>query len=188
MPAKKTMLKSPQKKSSNASILNTKIYRSKTPKSIPFITEKLLPAGRYISKVIAVHEATSNSGDAAIDLCYEFTDSNGVVVEAKERCVVGSYRHEILGEALLDAGLPEGATLADAVGLCEDVYISFPRKGALGIIQKRSPHKSTAVPFSSAVPSVGETDDESIATDDLEIDDEFEDDFDDVDDFDDDDE
>lgn len=188
MPAKKTMLKSPHKKSSNASILNTRIYRSKTQKNIPFITEKLLPAGKYIAKVIAVHEAISNSGDEAIDLCYEFTDSNDVVVEAKERCVIGSYHYERLGEALLDAGLPEGATLADAVGLCEDVYISFPRKGALGIIQQRSPHKSTAVPFSSAVPSVGETDDDSVATDDTEIDAEFEDDFDDDDDFDDNDE
>lgn len=176
MAAKSNTLKNSIRKPVKTSILDTKIYRTKVQADVPFMKEKILPAGRYITRITAVQEAVSSSGDAAIDFCYEFSNAKGVVAEAKERCVIDSFHYEKLINALLDAGLPEGATIADTVGIVEDVVIAYPRKGALGLIQQRKPHECKNVTTPTSATEDEEEEDVLVEEDDDEFDFTFDDD------------
>lgn len=145
MAAKDNKLRTTLKKSEKKSVLDTTIHRSQVQKKIPFIKEDILPPGKYVTKITAVSEAVTENSKPAVDLYYEFTNQKGEVVEAKERYIISGYYFEKLGDALIDAGLPDGAVISEAVGLKERVTVTYPRKGYIGRIQHRSPNISKTV-------------------------------------------
>lgn len=170
MATKNNTLKNSLNKSTKASVLNTKIHRSQVQKKVPFINEDILPPGKYVTKITAVSEAVTENAKPAVDLCYQFTNLKGEVVEAKERYVVDGYYFEKLGDALIDAGLPDGATISEAVGLSERVTVAYPRKGALGHIQQRKPNESKNVTPPTSVAYEDEEEEDALVEED---DDEF---------------
>lgn len=52
---------------------------------------------------------------------------------------MGGYHLQRLIDALIDAGLPEGAPLTDAVGIEEEISVVYPQEGGLGKIKNRRP-------------------------------------------------
>ena len=166
MPVKETKLRTTPKKSEKNSVLDTTIHRSRVQKKVPFINEELIPAGKYTTKITAVMEAVTENAKPAVDLCYQFTNQKGEEVEAKERYVLGGYYFEKLGDALIDAGLPDGATISEAVGITERVTVVYPRKGALGHIQQRSPYKNKNVTPPTSTDSEDDEEEDVIVEDD----------------------
>ena len=88
---------------------------------------------------MAVDSAHGDDGKLLADVTYRLTDDRGKSVEARARYPVGGYHLQKLFDALVEAGLPEGSPLADAVGIEERVTIMYPYEGALGKIKSRSP-------------------------------------------------
>lgn len=121
--------------------------RSKQPqKKAPMVTAEIVPAGTYHSVVLAVEDACSAEGKPMADVTYRFTNAGGETTEARIRYPVAGYHIQRLVDALIDAGLPEGASLTDAVGLEEEVTITFPHEGALGKIKSRRPATQAGAP------------------------------------------
>ncbi len=127
-------------KKSPASVADIIVRRSqRQQKAIPMLTADKVPAGTYHSVILAVKDAVSDEGKPMADVIYRFTGPNGKAVDAKIRYPVVGYHIERLIDALIDAGLPEGSPLTDAVGVEEDVTVVYPQEGALGKIKTRSP-------------------------------------------------
>ena len=177
-------------KKSNVSATQIAARRSQQnqqKKQIPMLTADKVPAGTYHSTVAAMADAVCSNGDAAIDVVYQLTDSAGKTVQARVRYPVEGYHFNRFVDAMLDAGLEEGAALSDAVGLEEEVTIAYPFTGALGKIQTRAPAgasvkpvpKKTAsrkpVPAVLDEPDVDDADEAEDAEDDSEFDDFLED-------------
>lgn len=120
-------------------VADFRVHRSIKSKDVPLLTAQVVPAGVYRSEIISVDDALCNNGKPAGDVTYLFTDDEGMSAEAKIRYPLAGYHIGILSEALLNAGLPEGAPLVDAVGIQEEVSIMYPYDGALGKIQTRRP-------------------------------------------------
>lgn len=133
------------KKSNNVmktpeSVANIIVRRSQQGKKrVPMLTETVVPAGTYHSVVVAVEDAHSDEGKPMVDVTYRFTDARGKETEARMRYPITGYHLEKVIDAWLDAGLPEGSHLTDAVGLEEEVVIVYPQQGALGKIKSRRP-------------------------------------------------
>ena len=123
--------------SSVADIIVRRNHRQQ--KNVPMLTADKVPAGTYRSVILAVKDAVSDEGKPMADVVYRLTSSSGKVVEAKIRYPITGYHIERLFDALIDAGLPEGSPLKDAVGIEEDVTVVYPQEGALGKIKTRSP-------------------------------------------------
>lgn len=121
------------------SVTDLRIRRQKKSKAVPMLTAEILPAGAYRSEILAIDDATCASGKPAADVTYHFTNADGISVEAKIRYPVDGFYFGILADALIDAGLPDGAPLTEAVGIQEEVTIAYPYEGALGKIQTRRP-------------------------------------------------
>ena len=160
------------RKTSKISATDTIVRRKPAQKNVPFLSESAVPAGRYVSEIVAVHEAVTDKGKAAVDMCYTFTDAHGNVVEAKERFAIDGYYFEQLCEALLDAGLPDGAKISQAVGITESVDVAYPRPGAIGRIKTRTPYAKSVSNKSRMVDSAAVDYDDS-TEDIVEDDDEF---------------
>ena len=134
---KKNTLTSKKTPASVADIVARRSHQAK--KKAPMLTTEIVPAGTYRSVVLAVEDAHSEEGKAMADVTYRFTDAVGEATEACIRYPVTGYHIQRLVDALIDAGLPEGAPLTDAVGLEEEVTIVYPYEGALGKINRRQP-------------------------------------------------
>lgn len=163
-----------QKEVKSVSDLIVRRSKSKS-KAARMLTEDIVPAGRYHSKITAVTEAKSDDGKLMVDVTYRFTDPRGKAVDARIRYPATGYHIEKLYDALIDAGLPENTPLIEAVDIEEQVEIVYPYDGALGKIKARGPvatpapvSKSKAKPKQRA--ALVEEDDES---DDSETDDEY---------------
>lgn len=116
------------------------VRRSKRKvKAAPMLTEDIVPAGQYRSKIIAVTDAKTDEGKLMADVTYRFTNARGKTVDARIRYPAVGYHIEKLYDALIDAGLLEESPLIDAVGIEEEVEIAYPFEGALGKIKARSP-------------------------------------------------
>lgn len=133
------------------SILNRTLTRSKVQTQAPFLKEKVVPAGTYTATIVSVSESVTQGGDEAIDVAYKLLDTNGRTFEAKERLVWDSHPYNLLVNHLIDTGLLiEGAAISDVVGICEEVTVSYPYKGAFGSFQNRQPcQQKSAVPLKS---------------------------------------
>lgn len=139
-------LKKTSKNAGNHSVLETVIYRTEEQKVIPFITEDRVPAGQYIAEISAVLPAVTGDGKAAVDICYIFTDAQGLRIEAKERCSIEGYRFQKYCDHLIDAGLLQNAfKISQMVGVTESVSVVYAHKNALGLLQDRKPYQGKKV-------------------------------------------
>lgn len=172
MSLKDSLSRSNHRRQNTTSATDTVIRRKNVQKSVPFLKEDVVPAGKYVSEIIAVYDAVTDKSKDAVDIHYTFTDCEGNVVVAKERYVIDGYYFELLGEALLDAGLPNGAKISQAVSITEDVVVTYPRPGAIGRIQSRVPHRkkmvSTSVTDDQCNANIDSEDDDSDFMDDFE--------------------
>ena len=127
------------------SISDLVVRRSKQKmKAAPLLTEDIIPAGRYRSKITAVTEAKNDEGKLMVDVVYCFTDARGKAVDARVRYPATGYHIERLFDALIEAGLPEETPLTEAVGIEEKVEVVYPYEGALGKIKVRTPVAASA--------------------------------------------
>lgn len=110
----------------------------------PMLTTNVIRAGTYHSTVISVEDALNDEGKAMADVTYRFRDERGRTTEARVRYLLDGYHISKLIDAWMDAGLPEGAPLTDAVGIEEEVTIVYPHEGALGKIKNRKPLSNAA--------------------------------------------
>lgn len=148
-------------------------------KAAPMLTEDIVPAGKYRSKIVAVTDAKSDTGKAMADITYCFTDERGKPVEARVRYPLTGFHIDKLFDALVDAGLPEDSPLTEAVGTEELVEITYPFEGALGKIKARCP-VPTDVPLPAKVKTAQKpaklprhVDEDDEASDEEDFDDDF---------------
>lgn len=121
------------------SLLTRTLTHTQT-KKIPFLYEKEIAAGNYKATITDVSEATTKNGEEAIDIVYELISDDGKQLVAKERLTWDGFAFERLINHLFDSGLLAfGATIQDAVGICEAVTVEYTRKGSLGNIKNRQP-------------------------------------------------
>lgn len=180
-----TSKKASMKKStiSATKIVARRSQQNQQTKQIPMLTAEKVPAGTYHSTVAAMADSLCSNGDAAIDVIYDLTSNDGKTVQARVRYPVDGYHFNRFVDAMLDAGLEDGAALGDAVGLEEELTIVYPYAGALGKIQTRAPAGASVKPASQkpasskTVPAVlnepdeDDTDEAENAEDDSEFDD-----------------
>lgn len=130
----------------SASVLTRPLTRSKVQKEVPYLKEKIVPAGSYTANIVSVSEAITQGGNEAIDIVYQLCNPDGRTFEAKERLVFDSYPYSILVNHFFEAGLlNDDATLADIVGICEEVTVVYPYKGSFGSFQNRQPCQQKSV-------------------------------------------
>lgn len=159
----------------SASVLNRTLTRSKVQMQVPFLKEKIIPAGTYTATIVSVSEAITNGGDEAIDVVYKLCDPNGRIFETKERLIWDSRPYYNLVDHLIDTGLlGEGSVVGDMVGACETVTVVYPYKGAFGSFQDRqpcqqkpvAPHKVVKQDLLAEDPDEDEEDDDDLLDDD----------------------
>ena len=158
------------------SLSNVRIHRSKNQNTaVPMLTQKVAPAGIYTSRIAAVTAAKIEGTNAdAVDVIYELTADDGKVVQGRIRYEIGGYHFDRLGDALIDAGLPDGSPIIDAVGLTEQLEIAYPHKNSLAKIKDRRPLAASAAPQHKAAarPKAVPAEDDDEAEDDYDEDDE----------------
>lgn len=103
-----------------------------------FPTKDTVPAGRYWSRVDKISESMTMTGKPAIDVDYTFQDENGNLFNVRQRYPDGSYAQARFFDAMVDAGVPDGADIVDAVGITEE--IDFDYVGDFGTIVSRRPY------------------------------------------------
>ena len=168
------------------SLSNVRIHRSKNQNTaVPMLTQKVAPAGIYTSRIAAVTASKIESTNAdAADITYELTADDGRVVQGRIRYEIGGYHFDRLSDALINAGLPDGSPIIDAVGLTEQLEIAYPQKNSLAKIKSRRPLAASAVPTQKAaarpkaVPAEDDAEDEDDYDEDdeedlLDVDDDF---------------
>lgn len=134
-------------KKNSTTLDNIRIRRSNTQTIVPMLTSKIAPAGTYASRIAAVTASKiENSSADAVDITYELTDSSGKVVQGRLRYEIGGYHFDRLGDALIDAGLPNGSSIVDAVGIEEEIELIYPYRGALAKIKSRRPLEAIVAP------------------------------------------
>ena len=139
------------KNTTAAPLSNVRIHRSKTQTVIPMMKQSVVPAGTYTSRITAVTASKIENTQAdAVDVIYELTADDGKVVLGRIRYELGGYHFDRLADALIDAGLPEGSSIVDAVGIEEELEISYPHQGSLAKIKSRRPLAASAVPQQKA--------------------------------------
>ena len=136
----KSSLGSKKNKTANDVILR----RSKTTSVAPMLTEKIAPAGTYTSRIASVAMAKTERGADAVDVSYELTSASGKVVQGRLRYELDGFHFEKLADALIDAGLEEGSSIVDAVGIEEEIVLTYPHRGSLGKIKERRPLNGNA--------------------------------------------
>lgn len=126
-------------KVATTSVSTIQVHRKTKAVNIPMLTSDLVPRGTYRSKILSVEDAVCANGAPAADVVYRFVSDSGFSAEAKIRYPLEGYHIGQLFDALLDAGLPEGSSIVDAVGIQEEVTVAYPYEGSLGKIQTRRP-------------------------------------------------
>ena len=135
-----SLLNSKKRAATKASVLNRPLTRSKVQKEVPYLKEKYVPAGSYTATIVSVAEAITYGGVEAIDVVYQLCNPDGCTFEAKERLIWDSRPYNQLIDHLFDEGLLVGdAEVGDMVGICEEVTVWYPYKGAYGIFKNRQP-------------------------------------------------
>lgn len=134
---KTSQLSTPKKTTAKkaASVADIVVHRSKKKINVPLLTEENVPAGTYQTVITAVRDAITEKGKPAADVTYCFTASDGYSTEATVRYPIGGYHLAVLMDDLLNAGLAEGSSLTESVGIQQVVNVTYPYEGALGSIQ-----------------------------------------------------
>lgn len=133
-----------EKVASKGSLRNLKIVRGSS-KSAAYIfpKPKLIPAGKYHSKIVDVLESTTKQGEEAVDVHYDFENQDHLI-RVKMRYPLASSHFEDLCDALINAGVPENSGFTKAVGVEEMVELDYPNGATIGSIVSRSPVISAA--------------------------------------------
>ena len=140
MPALTNKKNSLSTKKPPASVADIVVRRSmQTQKKAPMLASDIVAAGAYHSRIIAVEDARSDEGKLMADVTYRLTNADGKSADARIRYPVPGFHLDRLMDALVEAGLPEESSLTDAVGIEEEVIVTFPHDGALGKIKSRRP-------------------------------------------------
>ncbi len=135
-----SLLNNKKRAATKVSVLNRPLTRSKVQKEVPYLKEKYVPAGSYTVTIVSVAEAITYGGDEAIDVVYQLCNPDGRTFEAKERLIWDSRPYNQLVDHLFDEGLLVGdSEVGDMVGICEEVTVWYPYKGAYGIFKNRQP-------------------------------------------------
>lgn len=119
------------------------VRRSSAKKSLSMLTEDIVPAGKYRTRVENVLLTKTSKDQPAVDVVYRFSNGD-FEATAGIRYPVDSLYFEKLCDALIDAGLPEEAPINEAVGIEEDVVVVYPYKGSLGNFSSRKPAKKSS--------------------------------------------
>lgn len=148
----------------HASIDDIIITRKVKTERVPLLTSSNVPAGRYDSRVDSIATSKTDKGKPAVDVVYEFTDASGTRYKAKVRYELDSYFYEKFTNAMLDAGLPNGGSLSQAIGITEKLEVTYAYEGALGKLVNRRP-ASAAKPANTRSPAASIDDDDDEDTD-----------------------
>ena len=170
---------------------NNPLNRSKSPRSsssstrrsikssgsrkanVPMAKANKIPPGVYRSKIASIKDVTTQAGDDAVEVVYDLTAADGSRLKMREIIPIDSYYYEKFGDALISAGLEEGADLQDAIGIEEDVVLDYPSPGGIGHFKSRRPVFADTTPVVISTPDL----DPIVADSDLntEADEEFDD-------------
>lgn len=107
--------------------------------AVPMARQKDIPAGQYRSKIAKISPKKTMSGEEAIEIIYELTAPDGNVKKMREVIPCDSWAYERFCDALIAAGLKDDDDITDAVGVTEDVYLTYPDARGLGHFSKRTP-------------------------------------------------
>ena len=118
--------------SANTSMSSRAVTRRGTAVSYDFPKESAVPAATYESEIAEIVDTKTLAGVAAVDVHYILKDQRGKVRYVKQRYPDKSYHYERLNDALIDAGLPEGAPLSDAVGIREAIEVAYKDGSTIG--------------------------------------------------------
>ena len=104
-----------------------------------FPTPETVPAGRYWTRIEDIRESITSAGRTAIDVDYLFEEDSEeeTLFHVRQRYADGSPAQDAFYDAMVNAGVPEGADITEAIGVTE--YIDFSYSGDFGIIKKRRP-------------------------------------------------
>lgn len=133
-------------RSNNPSIKDIRIRSSKTKAAVPMLSDRVIPAGTYESRIAAVAMAKTSRGENAVEVIYELTADDGKVVQGRLLYTLDGYYLDSFNDAMLAAGLPKGSPITDAVNVREQIEIAYPHKGSLAKIVSRRPLEVPAEP------------------------------------------
>ena len=102
-----------------------------------FPTENTVPEGHYWIRIDNISESITTTGKTAIDVYYTFQDETGKLHKVKMRYTDGSIAQDEFFDAMVEAGVDEGADITDAIGITEE--IDFEYVGNFGAIKNRIP-------------------------------------------------
>lgn len=131
--------KSSHNTSANASVKNRTIKRAARNHNYIFARPSVVPEATYTSKIVGVEDSKTRAGDCSIDILYDLIDASNKKYHIRMRYPVDGFYYDKLCESLLDAGLPENSTLSKAVGIEEEVVLSYPNGERIGSFTSRSP-------------------------------------------------
>lgn len=171
MPIIGNMLKTSSNKSAHNAVLERVLCCSTDDNEVSFVTEDVIKSGKYKTIITSVHGSRTEKGKEAVDIVYDFIDASGSVVTAKERHVVDGYIFERLYTYWIKSGLlPNGSTISDLVGICEELDVTYIRKGGLGSLQNRQPYTGSINGQTSTKGSFSTEKAEEMSDDDTEFD------------------
>lgn len=101
-----------------------------------FLKRGQIPAGRYLSTLVRVEGAKTNSGAAAIDACYCLTANDGTEYRMRVRMTIkeNDFAFQDFCEAMRACG--DFKTLADLVNVKEEVSIGYNSHGFATIYER----------------------------------------------------
>lgn len=103
-----------------------------------FPTPETVPEGHYWTRIDNISDSITTTSKTAIDVDYTFQDENGNLYQVRQRYADGSYAQDSFFDAMVDAGVPDGADVMKAVGVTEE--IDFGYVGDFGTIKSRCPY------------------------------------------------
>lgn len=102
-----------------------------------FPTENIVPEGHYWIRVDDISESITTTGKSAIDVYYTFQDENEKLYKVKMRYADGSIAQDEFFDAMVEAGVNDGADIADTIGITEEIDLEYV--GNFGVIKNRIP-------------------------------------------------
>ena len=97
----------------NTGLSGKAVTRRSAAVSYDFPKKGVVPEKKYKSKIVEILDTKTKAGAMAVDVHYDLVDQNGRVRHVKQRYPDGSFYFEVLCDALIAAGHPEGAPLDD---------------------------------------------------------------------------
>ena len=139
------------KKTSRTSNTTRRIRGTGSRKTaVPMARQKDIPTGQYRSKIVKISPKKTMAGEEAIEIIYELTAPDGSVRKMREVIPCDSWAYERFCDALIAAGLKDDDDITDAVGVTEDVYLTYPDARGLGHFSKRTPVITNSSPGTPA--------------------------------------